>query len=620
VVQTNANFSSRPQYRIELFTEAYAVSGGTRIDVSANLVKWQTVNNSPSSSGSPRSYSVPNGRANSTSGPLVETGGDSNLSFDFNYSAGQSFIIYSGFSRYIPSANGSTTVSMSVSHSLLGSATASINVAQVVTVVNRTIFFNGNGGDSPGSQTVSEGSSISLPSSSRSGYTFDYWNIGGAQYSAGQNYTVNSDVTATAYWTQTYNNPSFTSGVSSGSFRVGDSVADYIDASNTFSDYGQSGTNYSALSIPISGLYVQDYGSYGYITGQVGNVFPGSYTVSVYANGPSGISATSQGTYTILAALPSWSDTSVSSAARVGAYYSSNFSATNATSWTINGIPPGLTTSGTSSSTVTLSGTPTNSGSYTVSATPRNSGGESGSTEYFSITVSPRLPVWSDTSLTLTARVGVYYSSSVSVNYVHNWSTTGVPTSGLSFSSNTGETSLSTSNLFGTPTAFGTKNIGLTPRNSSNESATTENYAIVISDAALSWADQALSTTTVVQDEAYSDQVSVQSGPVSVTYSETPGSALPTGLSVNSATGAITGAVATPGVYTFRIRSTNGSSETLDTNFLSLTVEAAGGYVKVWSGSAWVDGTVNVRTAGAWVEGTTQIRNSSNGWTPSFSS
>jgi hypothetical protein len=267
-----------------------------------------------------------------------------------------------------------------------------------------------------------------------------------------------------------------------------------------------------------------------------------------------------------------------------------------------------------------LSGTPTNSGNYTVNATPYNSSNVAGSTEYFSITVSPRIPVWSDTSLTLTARVGVYYSSSVSANYVHNWSTTGVPTSGLSFSSNTGETSLSTSNLFGTPTAFGTKNIGLTPRNSFNESATTENYAIVISDAALSWADQALSTTTVVQDEAYSDQVSVQSGPVSVTYSETPGSALPTGLSVNSATGAITGAVATPGVYTFRIRSTNGSSETLDTNFLSLTVEAAGGYVKVWNGSAWVDGTVNVRTAGAWVEGTTQIRNSSNGWTPSFSS
>lgn len=619
MVQTNANFSSRSQYRIELFTEAYAVSGGTRIDVSANLVKWQTVNNSPSSTGSPRSYSVPNGRANSTSGPLVETGGDSSLSFSFNFAAGQSFTIYSGFSRYIPSANGSTTVSISVSHSLLGSATASINVAQVVTVVNRTISFNGNGGDSPGSQTVSEGSSISLPSSSRSGYTFDYWIIGGSAYSAGQNYTVNSDVTATASWTQTYSNPSFTNGVSSGSFRVGDSVADYIDASNTFSDYGQSGTNYSALSIPISGLYVQDYGSYGYITGQVGNVSPGSYTVSVYANGPSGNPATSQGTYTILAALPSWSDTSVSSAARVGAYYSSNFSATNATSWTINGIPPGLTTSGTSFSTVTLSGTPTNSGSYTVSATPRNSGGESGSTEYFSITVSPRLPVWSDTTLATGARVGLAYSSTVSASYVNNWGVVGLPNMGLSFNAQTSENSFSTSTLSGTPTSFGTLTFSLTPRNSSYETTTTENYSITVYDASLIWSDQVLASSIVVQDEAYSDQVSVSAGPVSVTYSETPGFSLPSGLAIDSATGVISGSVATPGTYSFKMRATNGSSESIDTNVLSLTVEAAGGYVKVWNGSAWVDGTVSVRTGGTWVEGTAQIR-SGGSWVTSFTS
>jgi len=555
---------------------------------------------------------VPNGRVNSTNGTVVASGGDSNLSFSFNFAAGQSFTIYSGFKRFIRTSDGSMSVSMSASHSLLGSSTATIsNIPQVVTVVNRTISFNGNGGSSPGSQTVSEGSTISLPSTSRSGYTFDYWIIGGSAYSAGQNYTVNSDVTATASWTANTPAPVFTDGLNfSSQLTVGSYYYEPFTANNT--------TSYQLLQT-VSGLSIGNANSSSaYIFGTV-SASPGSYTISVRANGPGGSTDTQQ-SVTVVAAPPSWSDTSVSSTARIGTFYSANFSATNATSWIISQPPPGITTSGTFSSTVTLSGTPTNSGNYTVNATPYNSSNVAGSTESFSITVSPRIPLWSDTSLTLTARVGVYYSSSVSANYVHNWSTTGLPTSGLSFSSNTGETSLSTSNLFGTPTAFGTKNIGLTPRNSSNESAATENYAIVISDAALSWADQALSTTTVVQDEAYSDQVSVQSGPVSVTYSETPGSALPTGLSVNSATGAITGAVATPGVYTFRIRSTNGSSEILDTNFLSLTVEAAGGYVKVWNGSAWVDGTVNVRTAGAWVEGTTQIRNSSNGWTPSFSS
>jgi hypothetical protein len=67
------------------------------------------------------------------------------------------------------------------------------------------------------------------------------------------------------------------------------------------------------------------------------------------------------------------------------------------------------------------------------------------------------------------------------------------------------------------------------------------------------------------------------------------------------------------------MRATNGSSESIDTNVLSLSVEAAGGYVKVWNGSAWVDGTVSVRTGGTWVEGTAQIR-SGGSWVTSFTS
>jgi hypothetical protein len=541
---------------------------------------------------------------------LVPSGGDSNLSFSFNFAAGQSFTIYSGFSRYIPSANGSTTVSISASHSLLGSATATVSVAQVVTVVNRTISFNGNGGDSPGSQTVSEGSTISLPSSSRSGYTFDYWIIGGSAYSAGQNYTVNSDVTATASWTANTPAPVFTDGLNFPSqLTVGSYYYEPFTANNT--------TSYQLLQT-VSGLSIGNANSSSaYIFGTV-SASPGSYTISVRANGPGGSTDTQQ-SVTVVAAPPSWSDTSVSSTARIGTFYSSNFSATNATSWTINGIPPGLTTSGTSSSTVTLSGTPTNSGSYTVSATPRNSGGESGSTEYFSITVSPRLPIWSDTSLTNSARVGQFYSSTVSTSFVHNWSAVDLGGIGLTFDSFTNENGFATSTLSGTPNNFGTVSFSLTPRNSYNEAATTENYSIGVSDAFLSWSDQVLASSIVVQDEAFSDQVSVTAGAASVTYTSTPGLPLPTGLAINSTTGTITGSVATPGTYTFKLRATNGTGDFIDTAFMTLSVEAAGGYVKVWNGSSWVDGTVNVRTAGAWVEGTVQVRSISS-WITSFTS
>jgi hypothetical protein len=607
------NFSSRPQYSIDLTVVSSETSGGTQLSISANLVKHTAVNNTPNSSGTPRSYSVPNGRTTSTNGSLVVSGGDSNMTFNFtSNNAGESFTIYSGFNRFVQAANGTMSVTVSASHSLLGSADATIsNIPQIVTVVNRTVTFNGNGGTTPSSQTVSQGSTISLPSSSRSGYTFDYWIIGGSAYSAGQNYTVNSDVTATASWTINTPAPVFSNGINIGDpARIGENWSDSIFASDTTSYQLISGLPGQSLNV-VSGT--------AYIVGTVQGP-TGEYTIQIRANGPGGSTDTYQYNVTVIAALPVWADTSIATTGRVGTNYSSNISASDATSWVIGGsLPPGINTSGTSSETVTFSGSPSAAGDYSFNATPRNSANESGSTEYFSISVLPRIPVWSDNTLSNLARVGVAYTSTVSVNYVQNWSVVSLENIGLSFNAQTSESGFSTSTLSGTPTNFGTLDFSLTPRNSANETATTENYSITIYDASMSWSDQTLTSGAVVQGEAYSDQVLVAAGPVSVSYSSAPGFALPSGLSVSSTTGAITGSVATPGTYSFKIRATNGSAEFIETNTLTLVVEVAGGYVKVWNGSSWVDGTVNVRTAGAWVEGTVQVRSISS-WITSFTS
>jgi hypothetical protein len=93
---------------------------------------------------------------------------------------------------------------------------------------------------------------------------------------------------------------------------------------------------------------------------------------------------------------------------------------------------------------------------------------------------------------------------------------------------------------------------------------------------------------------------------------------LPPGVSLNSSTGAITGTPTTAGTYNFAVRATNGSSETINTSTLTITVAAAGGYVKVWNGSSWANGTAYVRQSGQWVQGTVQIRNGGN-WGNSFS-
>lgn len=68
-----------------------------------------------------------------------------------------------------------------------------------------TVSFNGNGGSGATAQTIPAGSSISLPSSSRSGFTFNGWYTaasgGSFVGSSGSSYTPSSSITLYAQWT-----------------------------------------------------------------------------------------------------------------------------------------------------------------------------------------------------------------------------------------------------------------------------------------------------------------------------------------------------------------------------------------------------------------------------------
>lgn len=438
-----------------------------------------------------------------------------------------------------------------------------------------------------------------------------YFGYTGTQYITGTSSTT-FETTQTAFQT-----PSFTDGVANSSYRVGDSVFEYVAANYTYSDYGQAGTNFT-LSTSIPGIFISDYGTFAYIQGTVGATATNSYSVSVTALGPGG-SATSTGTWSISQALPSWVDDALDSG-RVGSSYTSTISAANTSYWSISSLPPGLSATDTSGTTATITGTPTTAGSYTVSATPYNSDNTAGDTRLISLYVAPRIPVWVDTTISTSARVGVAYSDTISANYVSYWTDGTLPLNGISFSGQTNTSGTATGTISGTPTNYGTINFTITPYNSDNETPGGQALSITILDGALSWSDQTLATTTVTEGQAYSDGVSVASGPVSVTYSVTGGYSLPSGISLNSSTGAITGTPTVPGTYTFRITATNGSSETITTGDLVLTVDPAGGFVRVWNGSAWVESTAFVRTStNTWAEGTVQVR-SGGSWTTSFTS
>lgn len=476
-----------------------------------------------------------------------------------------------------------------------------------------TITFDANGGTVGTSSTKSaDGDSITLPTPTRSGHTFNGWLSGGTNVGGGgSSYVTTSTVTLVASWSVDTPAPVFSNGVDNYStLRVGNALGDYIQASNT--------TSYSLVSGP-PGVRVDDYGSYAFVAGTISNTTtPTTSSITVRATGPGG-STDSSDSFTLRAALPVWTDTSLSSA-RVGSFYGNTFSASGATSWSISGVPPGLSASGTSTSTITISGTPTTAGNYTITATPYNKDGttslDAGSTQFISLSVLPRIPVWVDQSLDTNARKGEAYLDTISANYVTTWNDGALPTGGLSFSGTTSATSTGIGTISGTPTAQGTINFRITPSNSAGETPGGWDFSINVKDARLVWSDQILASSIVTQDEAYADGVSVQSGPT-VTYTVFSGS-LPPGITLNSSTGSISGTPTTPGSYPFIIRATNLSNETENTQTLTITVESAGGYVQVKTASGWQNAVVHVKTSNGWVEGEVNAK-SPTGWGPSFS-
>jgi uncharacterized repeat protein (TIGR02543 family) len=472
-----------------------------------------------------------------------------------------------------------------------------------------TVTYNANGG-SVGTSSVksADGDAVSLPTPSRSGYIFDGWYNGGSYVGgAGSSYTTTSNASLTANWTADTPAPVFSNPLSIPTLYVGEGQYDQVVASDS--------TSYSATSLP-SGLSLYDYGTYATIQGTVSAQASQYWNVTVTATNDTG-SATTSSAFNVYQALPNWTDFSITSTGTVNTYYSSSISATNATNWTISSLPPGITSSGTSGSTVTFSGTPSSAGSYTIYAQPSNSEGASASQQSFSLTISPRLPSWVDQNLATAARVGLSYSSTVSASYVNSWDDGTLPTNGLSFSGQTNVSGTATGTVSGTPTTYGTTSFTLTPYNSDNQTPGGVAFSITVYDVAPVWSSQVLASSIATQDVAYTDGVSVTAGP-DVTYTVASG-ALPTGVTLNSSSGAITGSPSVVGVYNFVLAATNGSSEIIYTDALTITVEAAGGYAKVWNGSAWVDGATYVRTAGGWAEAVINVKGVSS-WGPSFSS
>ena len=214
-------------------------------------------------------------------------------------------------------------------------------------------------------------------------------------------------------------------------------------------------------------------------------------------------------------------------------------------------LPAGLTLN---ASNGLVSGTPTIAGpnSFTMRATDGN--GASGSRAY-SVTITAA-PIVINPATLPAATVGLAYGQTISATGGTGAKTFAVTAgslpSGLSLNASTGA-------ITGTPTSAATFNFTITATDTVAATGSRA-YSITVSPAAaLSIAPASLPATT--QGFAYSQPVTASGGTAPYSYAVTAGS-LPTGLSLNTATGAIAGTSSAAGSFNFTITATGSFGAT----------------------------------------------------------
>ncbi len=227
--------------------------------------------------------------------------------------------------------------------------------------------------------------------------------------------------------------------------------------------------------------------------------------------------------------------------ATIGTAYSQTLQAAGGVlplSWSLSGttpLPPGLSLS----TTGIISGTPTTNGTYPFSVTVTDST-QISVAKVLTIVVGPTLSI---TTATLpNAAIGISYSQTLVATGgapAYTWSASGLPP-GLTLDPATGI-------LSGTPTAVGPQTISVTVTDTTKGTASAR-LALTIDTLAISTTALPNGFTSV----AYSGALAVSGGQTSLAWAITSGS-LPNGLTLNPATGAITGTPNTAGSFPFTV-------------------------------------------------------------------
>jgi len=320
----------------------------------------------------------------------------------------------------------------------------------------------------------------------------------------------------------------------------------WTDSTITNMIYGQAysdavaASGYPAVTYSISAGALPSGITLNSSTGAIAgtSITAGSYSFTVKAE--NAVSNVTQLFTDDLYVTPAWTD-NILAAFTYNAAYSNQVVATGSPTYTISSgtLPTGLSLN---SSTGAVTGTPTYYGAYSFTVQAAN---ETGSvTQSFSGAIN-RTPSWTDNTL-VNINYNIAYSDSVAaIGYptiTYSISSGALPT-GISLNTSTGA-------VTGTSTQSGSYSFTIRAENTAGN--VTQSFSGTIQTPP-SWSDETLGIIT--QGVVYSNGISA-TGTATIVYSVYSGS-LPTGLSLNTSTGAITGTTSSTGSYSFTIRATN---------------------------------------------------------------
>jgi len=223
----------------------------------------------------------------------------------------------------------------------------------------------------------------------------------------------------------------------------------------------------------------------------------------------------------------------------VGVSYYSTLAVAGGTgtyTWSVANLPPGITATGTSSSTLVISGTPTTAGAFTIAATVMDSKMRTDTaTGGITIATSPVLAI--NGSLPFTGSVGTLYAGTLTATggtAPYTWVIDNLPAGLTAAGANT-----STLSVTGTPTAGGSYVVAITLTDSANDTAKSS-LTIAISSSAGLAVTGALPATGAV-GTAYSGSLTATGGtqPYTWAVSSLPPGVTATGL--NTATVTVAG-------------------------------------------------------------------------------